>query len=621
MLCALLACDRGAYPSDDAVVAAREAVGDTTPSNEWLLVANGRDTLAQEDLAIDGATPHGERRLRRTGETQRLTLRGGPDGVQWEYVVARAGAPARPVRHRVIAGRHGVLVLRGTPLGGVVSVDTLRASRDVLPWLDGSVLVLEQLAHRVRATTTTERLVAVVPVATPDRVQSVRLVRGGADTLHVHHPDGHWWVRLDARGHVREAASPSRRLVLRAAGATDTLASWTRLDASDTRGVWTHDDAPSTTRRRREESVRVRAADGTALVGTLRLPNCADATRDGDRVRQHDALREGDVSCASARWPAVLLLSGAGPQTRDLGVPGFSGYAPFAELADALAAVGIASLRLDDRGAGASGGAAFLHDGATERADARAALAWLGAHPAIDASALALVGHSDGGIRALELAVSAPPSGHARRSTSPSASSPPASAPPASSPPASVRPSREPPTPTVRAVVTLGAPARSGRALAALQRARWQRGVGRTDRERATWDSVRPDASRSGVMRTDRVGDDIALDALAASDPWLRDWLAHDPAREVPAVTVPVLVVHGGTDGQVPVEDADALVALLRARATRTAPVTQHIVPGVNHLLLHDASGDPRAYAALRERTLAPAVVAALVPWLRDALR
>lgn len=560
----LLACDRAAEPhavatARDAVAEGQAAGGDVTPPNAWHLIANGRDTLAEERLEADASAPHSVRRLQRVGETQRLTLRAGPHGAHWEYVVVHDHTPARLVRQRVIVGRQGLIVLRGTPLGGVVSVDTLRVSGDVLPWLDGSLLVLEQLAHRLRDTTATERMVTVVPVASPTHGQSVRLVRGGADTLHVHHPDGHWWVRLDARGHVREAAAPSRRLVLRAAPVTDATASRA------------HADTPPISHGHREEAVRVRSADGTPLAGTLRLPACRPAAAGGGAA-------SGDGACVSARWPAVLLLSGAGPQTRDLGVPGFVGYAAFAELADALAAAGIASLRLDDRGAGGSGGAAFLHDAATERADARAALAWLGAHPAIDPDAIAVVGHSDGGVRALELAA--------------------------------------PGAPAVRAVVTLGAPARSGRSLAALQRARWQRAAARTEHRQTARDAVGAD-----VEGADAVVSDVALDELAARDPWLRDWLARDPAHDVTAVAVPVLVVHGTTDGQVPVADADALVALLRARATGTARVTRRLVPGVNHLLLRDSSGDPRAYGALRERTLAPAVVAATVPWLRATLR
>ena len=96
-----------------------------------------------------------------------------------------------------------------------------------------------------------------------------------------------------------------------------------------------------------------------------------------------------------APFPAVVLISGSGPQDRD---EALAGHRPFLVLADHLARDGIAALRYDDRGVGASGGdfsQATTEDFAT---DALAAVAYLKSRDDIDPGAIGLAGHSEGGL-------------------------------------------------------------------------------------------------------------------------------------------------------------------------------------------------------------------------------
>ncbi|MDQ3557250.1 MAG: DUF3887 domain-containing protein, partial [Gemmatimonadota bacterium] len=86
-------------------------------------------------------------------------------------------------------------------------------------------------------------------------------------------------------------------------------------------------DAPYTA-----EEVRIPVAGGWELAGTLTVPRGA-----------------------SGPVPAVVLISGSGPQDRDGAMPPVPGYRPFRQIADALGRRGIAVLRVDDRGVGASG--------------------------------------------------------------------------------------------------------------------------------------------------------------------------------------------------------------------------------------------------------------------------
>ncbi len=60
--------------------------------------------------------------------------------------------------------------------------------------------------------------------------------------------------------------------------------------------------------------------------------------------------------------------------------------------------------------------------------------------------------------------------------------------------------------------------------------------------------------------------------------PYLISWFRYDPAREIAAVNVPVLIVQGTTDLQIAVEDARALAA-----AKKDARLV--LVDGMNHVL------------------------------------
>ena len=91
--------------------------------------------------------------------------------------------------------------------------------------------------------------------------------------------------------------------------------------------------------------------------------------------------------------PAVLLVTGSGPQDRD---EALMGHRPFYVLADRLARQGIASFRCDDRGVKASGG---VFDGATTMDfahDAAAAFGVMRSQPGIDSARCGLLGHSEG---------------------------------------------------------------------------------------------------------------------------------------------------------------------------------------------------------------------------------
>jgi hypothetical protein len=152
----------------------------------------------------------------------------------------------------------------------------------------------------------------------------------------------------------------------------------------------------------RLEELSVRAGDAR-LAATLTLP---DEPPPADRHGRH---------------PNVLLLPSWLPRDRDgaydrTGHPTWFARGPMAadgqgllrRLADALAAHGIASLRCDPRGCGASDGAWEAVPLFTKIDDARDMLAAMRSHGALDLRRSGLLGHGEGAVLALSVAIGDP---------------------------------------------------------------------------------------------------------------------------------------------------------------------------------------------------------------------
>ena len=95
------------------------------------------------------------------------------------------------------------------------------------------------------------------------------------------------------------------------------------------------------------------------------------------------------------RFPAVILVSGSGPQNRDEEI---MGHKPFLVIADHLSKAGYGVLRYDDRGTFASEG---TFGGATTfdfANDAEAAYTYLSNHDQVNRDEIFIIGHSEGGM-------------------------------------------------------------------------------------------------------------------------------------------------------------------------------------------------------------------------------
>lgn len=109
-----------------------------------------------------------------------------------------------------------------------------------------------------------------------------------------------------------------------------------------------------------------------------------------------DVHLEGELTVPHGEggFPAVILITGSGPQNRD---EALAGHKPFLILSDFLTRHGFAVLRYDDRGVGKSTGEFSKATPEDFAADAVAAFHWLKNQPGVDADRMGYLGHSEGG--------------------------------------------------------------------------------------------------------------------------------------------------------------------------------------------------------------------------------
>lgn len=123
-------------------------------------------------------------------------------------------------------------------------------------------------------------------------------------------------------------------------------------------------------------------AAGITLAGTLTMPQ------------------------ATGQFPVALLISGMGPNDRDYTT---CGHKLYLVLADYLTRQGIAVLRIDKRGIGASTGVYDATVTSKDYAqDVLAGIAYLKTRPEINHNQIGLIGHSEGGMIASMVAAQSP---------------------------------------------------------------------------------------------------------------------------------------------------------------------------------------------------------------------
>jgi len=293
------------------------------------------------------------------------------------------------------------------------------------------------------------------------------------------------------------------------------------------------------------------ASGSLHLAGTLRLP------------------------ATDGKWPAVLLVPGSGQVDRNENAAKLRINA-FHDIAVHLSEQGIATLRYDKRGVGASEGN-FWETGFFDNVtDAGAALRCLKSQKEVRSDKVFLLGHSEGAMTSTRLAATGA---------------------------------------GATGVILLAGPARKGEDVLLWQCEqvvkgmhgfnKWLINLFHMDVRKAQQKQL--DKIKKSNKNSYRVRGIVKLNAK-----WLREFMAYNPADDLPKIQVPVLALTGSKDIQVAPADLGQMAGLVKAE------FESHILPNITHLLRVEP-GEPTlsTYKQQIAQPVDKSVLQTISEWLR----
>ncbi len=324
------------------------------------------------------------------------------------------------------------------------------------------------------------------------------------------------------------------------------------------------------------------------------------ANADGS-IRFGATLTRPDLSgtSTSGRFPTVILITGSGAQDRDETI---FRHKPFAVIADHLTRNGFAVLRVDDRGVGQTTGSFLGVTSADFAQDVLAGVAYLKTRSDVDPKRIGLIGHSDGGLIAPLAAVQSP---------------------------------------DVAYIVSLAGVGVKGSKLLKKQMATDNRLEGMSPSAQAAMSSLMNDlidrvadpaipATRTDLdiiyKRWQRGQTAELLSSMGYTDqsanssinslltPWMRYFLAYDPAPVLRQIRIPLLAMNGEKDFQVDAKDnLNGISIGLEQAGNKHYRIVA--LPGLNHMFQTAPTGAGSEYTQLEE-TFSPQALRIMTEWL-----
>jgi pimeloyl-ACP methyl ester carboxylesterase len=308
--------------------------------------------------------------------------------------------------------------------------------------------------------------------------------------------------------------------------------------------------------------------DGVELAGTLTLPR-------GDGV-----------------FPAVVLISGSGPQNRD---EELFEHKPFWVLADFLTRNGIAVLRFDDRGVGASTGDFAKATTFDFARDVEAAVDFLKTREGVNPKEIGLIGHSEGGVIAPMVASERADIGF---------------------------------------IVLMAGSALRGDQLLLLQKATIEAQMGVPPQMIEYNQQIMGGAYE--IVLNEQLDQELIADSLSGyfqekygvmlpeeqrmalvdqlSSPWMINFVRLDPAVYLSEVQCPLLALNGSKDLQVPSKENLDVITRMAEEHPEKQIITMEL-EGLNHLFQECETGAVSEYGTI-EQTIAPIALETMLSWI-----
>lgn len=300
------------------------------------------------------------------------------------------------------------------------------------------------------------------------------------------------------------------------------------------------------------------------------------------------------------KYPAVILITGSGPQNRDGEV---LGHKPFLVISDYLTKKGIAVLRYDDRGFGQSTGNFKSGTSLDFATDVESAVTYLKSRKEINQSKIGLVGHSDGGMIAPIVATKS----H-----------------------------------DVAFIVLLAGPGIQGGKLLMMRHELLARAMGMSDAEihelkkskEKTFEIVSrskdPQTIKADLIKYSKENppnipsrllppgmtkeEFVAAQIEEITSPWFTYFLNYDPAPILEKVTCPVLALNGSKDAQVPsLENLTAISNSLKKGGNENVTIKE--LPNLNHFFQECKTCSLSEYATI-DQTFSPIALIEISDWI-----
>lgn len=299
----------------------------------------------------------------------------------------------------------------------------------------------------------------------------------------------------------------------------------------------------------------------------------------------------------SGKFPAVILITGSGPQNRD---EELLGHKPFLVLSDYLTKNGIAVLRFDDRGTAESTGDfknATTFDFAT---DVEYAIEYLQKRKEINKDKIGLIGHSEGGIIAPIIASE----------------------------------NKE-----IDFIVLMAGSTLRGDKLLLLQKYKIETQMGIN--KQIVENNQQIFAGAYEIILNESLENELISDTLSKyfiskygqalpekqktalinqlTSPWMINFIRLDPAIYLEKTSCPMLAINGSKDIQVPSKENLEIIENIFKNSENTNVEIKEL-EGLNHLFQECETGATSEYATI-EQTISPIALEEILNWINNQVK